>query len=87
MRRIDKPVLFDANIMINFKGQLKFLFRFFSEILIHKQVKDEVMGQAIKNEIESLEKIVNIKYVDDSFPTDEAGSILYKECDKEIMKS
>ena len=87
MMRIDKPVLFDANILINFKGQLKFLFGFFREVLVHRQVKDEVMGQAIKNEIEHLEETVNIKYVDDRFPTDEVGSLLFGECDKELKAS
>jgi hypothetical protein len=87
MMRIDKPVLFDANILINFKGQMRFLFGFFSEILIHSQVKNEVMGQAIRNEIEALEGTFNIKYVEDSFPTDNVSSILFGECDKELKAS
>lgn len=87
MVKISTPVLFDANILINFKGQLKFLFGFFTEVLIHRQVYDEVVGQALKSEIHALEGMVNLKYVDDKFPTDRVGNVLLKECDKELKAS
>ncbi len=87
MTKIDTPVLFDANILINFKGQLKFLFGFFTEVLIHKQVCEEAVGQALKDEIHSLENTVAISFVDDIFPTDNVGSILLRECDKELKAS
>lgn len=87
MVKINTPVLFDANILINFKGQLKFLFRFFTEVLIHRQVNDEVVGQVLKSEIQALKRTVSIKYVDDKFPTDTVGSILLRECDKELKAS
>ena len=48
LKKIESPVLFDANILINFKGQLKFLFSLFDNILVHKQVIDEVLEKSIK---------------------------------------
>ncbi|QNU67173.1 hypothetical protein EHE19_001045 [Ruminiclostridium herbifermentans] len=87
MMKIETPVLFDANILINFKGQLKFLFGFFTEVLIHKQVYEEAVGQALKDEIHSLKNSISIKFVDDRFPTDDIGRTLVKECDKELRMS
>lgn len=87
MMKISEPVLFDANILINFKGQLKFLFRFFENIIIHKEVYNEVIGQAIKDELLSVSDVSNITYVEDNFPTDEIGKKLFEECDKELKDS
>jgi hypothetical protein len=87
MRRISSPVLFDANILMNFKGQLKFLFSFFDNIIIHKKVFDEVVGQVLKNELISVSDVSNIIYVEDNFPTDEVGRKLLEECDKELKDS
>lgn len=82
--KIDTPVLFDANILMNFKGQLKFLFGFFDDVMIHRQVYNEVIGQALKSELDAL---TNIKYVDDYIPTDDVDRILFNECDKELKVS
>lgn len=79
MRRISEPVLFDANILINFEKQLNFLFRFFENIIIHKKVYDEVIGQALKDELMSVSDVLNITYVEDNFPTDEIGKKLFEE--------
>ena len=87
MRRINSPVLFDANILINFKGQLKFLFSFFENIIIHKKVFNEVVQHALKNELISVSNDFNIIYVEDNFPTDEVGEKLLEECDKELRES
>lgn len=87
MRKISDPVLFDANILMNFKGQLKFLFSFFENIIIHQKVVDEVIGPALKDELTSVSNISNIMYVEDNFPTDEIGKKLLKECDKELKDS
>lgn len=86
-RKISSPVLFDANILINFKGQLKFLFGFFDNAMIHIKVFDEVVGQALKDELISLTNVCNIVYVEDNFPTDEVGRKLLEECDKELKNS
>ncbi|HCS11114.1 MAG TPA: hypothetical protein DIV40_06635, partial [Clostridiales bacterium] len=72
MITINDPVLFDANILINFKGQLKFLFQFFENIIIHRQVYEEVIGQPLKDEMESISDKSKIKIVEDNFPTDYA---------------
>lgn len=87
MRKINSPVLFDANILMNFKGQLKFLFGFFENIIIHEQVFNEVVGQALKDELISVSDVSNIVYVEDKFPTDDVGKKLFEECDKELKDS
>lgn len=85
MMKIKSPVLFDANILMNFKGQLKFLFNFFEDILIHKKVLEEVLGKSIKEEIESIkEEQGNIKFVDDKTSYDKVESVLFQKCDKEL---
>ena len=85
MKRIKSPVLFDANILMNFKGQLKFLFNFFEDILIHKKVLEEVLGKSIKEEIESIkEEQGNIKFVDDKTSYDKVESVLFQKCDREL---
>jgi hypothetical protein len=87
MITINDPVLFDANILINFKGQLKFLFQFFENIIIHRQVYEEVIGQPLKDEMESISDKSKIKIVEDNFPTDYAGKSLLEECKKELKDS
>lgn len=87
MRKISSPVLFDANILMNFKGQLKFLIGFFENIIIHEQVFNEVVGQALKDELISVSDVFNIVYVEDKFPTDDVGKKLFEECDKELKDS
>ncbi|WIV13244.1 hypothetical protein [Proteiniborus sp. MB09-C3] len=87
MRKISSPVLFDANILINFKGQLKFLFSFFENVIIHRKVFNEIVGQALKDELISVSNVSNIIYVEDNFPTDEVGKKLLEECDKELKDS
>jgi len=87
MTKISKPVLFDANILINFKGQLNFLFSFFDIILIHKKVYEEVIGQVIKDELTAASGTSNIIYVEDNFPSDEIGNKLFQLCDKELRDS
>ncbi len=87
MRMISSPVLFDANILINFKGQLSFLFSFFENIIIHKKVFNEVVGQALKNELISVSDSSNVVYVEDNLPTDDVGKKLLEECDKELKDS
>ena len=87
MKKISAPVLFDTNIFINFKGQLKFIFQFFDNIMIHKKVYDEVLEQSIKNELDSLKSTYNITFVEDKFPADDIGKKLLTECDKELKNS
>ncbi|MGB4438097.1 MAG: hypothetical protein WBJ13_02495 [Sedimentibacter sp.] len=87
MTKISNPVLFDANILINFKGQLKFLFSFFDIIYIHKKVYEEVIGQVIKDELNAAASISNIIYVEDNFPSDEISNKLFQQCDKELRDS
>lgn len=88
MKKIEYPVLFDANIFINFKGQLKFLFSLFENILVHKQVIEEVLEESIKNE---LNLIINenksITIVDDTSIEDEIERLLYKKCDQELKNT
>ena len=52
MKKIESPVLLDANIFINFKGQLKFLFSLFDKVLVHKQVIEEILEESIINELD-----------------------------------
>lgn len=85
MKKIESPVLFDANIFINFKGQLKFLFSLFENVLVHKQVIDEVLEESIKNELDLLKKENNsITIVEDMIIEDKIEELLYKECDQEL---
>lgn len=83
MKKIKSPVLFDANILMNFKGQLKFIFGFFENVLIHKKVLEEVLGESIKEEIESI-KEENIIIVTDKTLNNEVERILFQKCDKEL---
>lgn len=86
MITIKDPVLFDANILINFKGQLEFLFRFFENIIIHRKVYEEVVGQPLKKELDKIsEKSITI--VEDNFPKDDIGRRLFDVCDKELKDS
>lgn len=85
--KISDPVLFDANILMNFKGNLKVLFSFFDDIIIHKEVRDEVVEEALKNELDSLSGLFNIKYVVDNIPTDPIGTTLFNQCDEELKNS
>lgn len=85
MKRFKSPVLFDANILMNFKGQLYFLCNFFESILIHKKVLEEVLDESVKNEINLImKKQGNILLVDDVVLEDEIDKTLYKECDREL---
>jgi hypothetical protein len=84
MMKISTPVLLDANILIRFKGQLGFLFGFFDNIVIHKQVYNEVVGQALNKELDTY---TNIKYVEDYKPADSIEKLLFDECDKELKQS
>jgi len=85
--RINDPVLFDANILINFKNNLKLLFSFFDKILIHKKVYDEVIDKALITELDSLVSHYNIQYVEDNIPTDPISMILFEQCDAELKNS
>ena len=88
MKRFKSPVLFDANILMNFKGQLYFLCNFFESILIHKKVLEEVLDESVKNEINLImKKQGNILLVDDVVLEDEIEKTLYKECDRELRNS
>ncbi len=85
--RIDSPVLFDANILINFETQLPILFAFFSKILIHKQVYGEIITPPLKRKIDDLKLLFNIDFVSDNNPTDPIELKLFSECDKELKES
>lgn len=85
IKKIESPVLFDANIFINFKGQLKFLFSLFENVLVHKQVIEEVLETSIKNELDLLMRENNsITIVEDMIIEDKIEQLLYEECDKEL---
>lgn len=84
MKKIKSPVIFDANILMNFKGQLKFIFGFFENILIHKKVLEEVLGESIKEEIDSIKEEENIIIVTDKTLNNELERILFQKCDKEL---
>lgn len=85
MKRIKSPVLFDANIFMNFKGQLEFLFSLFDNVLIHKQVMEEVLEETIKNEIDLIIKDNEaVKIVEDSIIKGDVEKRLFEECDKEL---
>ena len=85
--KISSPVLFDANILINFKNQLEILFQFFDKILIHSQVYGEIISPALKREIDNVKHTCNIKFVSDNNPTDPDALKLFSECDKELKES
>lgn len=88
MRKIKSPVLFDANILINFKGQLKFLFSLFENILVHKQVIEEVLEESIKNEFSLMMKENSaISIVEDIIIEDDIEQLLYKQCDQELKNT
>ena len=85
--RINAPVLFDANILINFKNNLRVLFSFFDKILIHRKVYEEVIDQALITELDSLVSCYNIQYVEDNIPTDPVSMTLFEQCDAELRNS
>lgn len=85
--KINSPVLFDANILIKFKGQLSFLFGLFEIVLIHETVKNEVVDATLRTELEQISAHFDITYVNDNFPEDEIGQALFKECDKELKSA
>jgi hypothetical protein len=87
MMKIDSPVLFDANILINFEKQLAVLFQFFDKILIHKQVYGEIITPTLKKRIDDLKQLFNIEFVSDFIPTDPIALKLFSECDKELKES
>lgn len=87
IKKISIPVLFDTNILINFKGQLKYIFQFFDNILIHKKVYEEVLEKSIRDELDSLKNIYKIAFVEDDIPEDDDGKQLFHECDKELRNS
>lgn len=88
MKKIKSPVLFDANIFINFKGQLKFLFSLFENILVHKQVIEEVLDESIKNELDLVMKEnKTIKIVEDIDIDNEVEQLLYEKCDQELKST
>jgi len=88
LKKIESPVLFDANILINFKGQLKFLFSLFDNILVHKQVIDEVLEKSIKIELDLLmEENKSITIVEDISIGDEVEQALYIKCDQELKNT
>ncbi len=66
--KIDSLVLFDANILFMFEGNLEIVCQFFSNILIYQQVYEEVVGQAVKDELDLINnKFHNITYVSDDY--------------------
>lgn len=85
IKRINYPVLFDANIFMNFKGQLGFLLSLFDNVLIHKQVMEEVLEETIKNEIDLIIKQNDtVKIVDNDIIEGDIQKWLFEECDKEL---
>ena len=88
MKKIESPVLFDANILINFKGQLKFLFSFFKNILVHKKVIEEVLEESIINELNIImEENNTINIVEDIITDNESAQLLYKICTQELKNT
>ncbi len=88
MKKIESPVLFDANILINFKGQLKFLFSFFKNILVHKKVIEEVLEESIINELNIImEENNTINIVEDIITDNESAQLLYKICNQELKNT
>lgn len=87
MMKIESPVLFDANILINFENQLMILFQFFDKILIHRQVYGEIITPTLKGKIDLLKLKYNIELVSDNYPTDPIALRLFAACDKELKES
>ena len=88
MKKIESPVLFDANIFINFKGQIKFLFSLFENILVHKQVIGEVLEESIKNELDLVMKEnKSITIVEDIDIDNEVEQLLYEKCNQELKST
>ena len=85
--RINAPVLFDANILINFKSNLRILFSYFDKILIHQKVYEEIIDKELITELDSLVSCYDIQYVDDNIPTDPISMILFEQCDAELKNS
>lgn len=86
MCKFGTPVLFDANIIIDFKGQLDKLFSHFENILIHEKVYSEVLNQSIKRELDTISEKMKIEYVTDFKCTDEESKVLFKKCDEELRE-
>lgn len=85
MKKVKSPVLFDANILMNFKIQLGFLCGFFENIMIHRKVLEEVLEDSLKDEINLIIKEQgNIIVVDDKVLEDEIEKALFKKCDMEL---
>jgi len=87
MNKFSTPVLFDANIIINFKSQLDKLFCYFENILIHEAVYSEVLDQSVKIELDTISKKMNIEYVTDFECTDNESKALFIKCDEELRET
>lgn len=87
MNKFETPVLFDANILIDFKGQLDKLFIYFGNILIHEKVYHEVLDRSIKEELDAISKEISIKYVTDINYSDDDSKALFKKCDEELKET
>jgi hypothetical protein len=87
-KKNNSPVMFDANILLGFKGQMKYLFSFFEKIIIHKTVYDEVISDDIKDEINSLtSEGRNIQIVSKYKPQDVIDEEYHKLLSTELEKS
>ena len=87
MIKFQPPVLFDANIILNFKGQLDNLFGYFENILIHDKVYSEVLSASVKKELDEISERMNIKYVADFKCIDDDSKALFKKCDQELRET
>lgn len=74
--------MLDANILLNFKGNLKFLFNLFEQVLIHEKVIKEVLDDSVKNEV--YNNIENVNIVNDIELKDDESIKLFNKCDEEL---
>ncbi|MBN2852719.1 MAG: hypothetical protein JXQ23_08290 [Clostridia bacterium] len=86
--KIESPVLFDASVIIGFKGQLKTILGFFNDVLIHETVFNEILDGSLKDELKVLlESSENIGLVYDINITDDITKAFQKTCDKELRNT
>lgn len=76
--------MLDANILLNFKGNLKFLFNLFEHVLIHEKVMEEVLDDTVKNEV--YKNIANVTIVNDIKLEDDDSIKLFNKCDEELKR-
>lgn len=86
--KIESPVLFDANILINLEEVLEDVFDYFETILIHKVVYEEVLSEAIRRTITTYQNEKgNIEFVGDIVPKDEIEHKLLTKWEEELQRS